>query len=127
MACEYCHTEGHGQCIQQDDMQQVYPLMEEMDMLVIASPIYYYGYSGQMQCALNRIYALDKPKNLKKTALMLAAGDAGAFDGAIFAYNGNFPGYLKTENMGIFTVSAQKKNLEETLDAIRQMAAALGE
>ena len=22
--CEYCHTKGHGQCIQKDDMQQVY-------------------------------------------------------------------------------------------------------
>ena len=127
LACEYCHTKGGGKCVQQDDMQTLYPLMEEMDMLVIASPIYYYGYSGQMQCALNRIYALDKPKNLKKTALMLSAGDAGAFDGAVFAYNGNFPGYLKTENMGIFTVSAQKKNLDEELVKIREMAASLGE
>ena len=125
LACEYCHNAGKGHCVQQDDMQELYPLMEEMDMLVIASPIYYYSYSGQMQCALNRIYALDRPKNLKKTALLLTAGDANAFEGAIFAYNGNFPGYLKTENMGIFTISRQKKNQEEELVKIREMASAL--
>ena len=126
LACEYCHKTGNGKCIQKDDMQEIYPLMEEMEMFVIASPIYYYSYSGQMQCALNRIYALDKPKNLRKTALLLAAGDANAFDGAIFAYNGNFPGYLKTENMGIFTVHA-KSNLEEELNKIKEMALNLGE
>ena len=125
LACEYCHTKGNGHCIQKDDMQEIYPLMEEMEMLVIASPIYYYSYSGQMQCTLNRIYALDKPKKLKKTALMLAAGDANAFEGAIFAYHGNFTGYLKTEDMGIFTVSSQNKNLEAELVKIKAMVAAL--
>lgn len=41
LACEYCHTKGDGKCIQQDDMQEVYPLMEEAEMLVLASPVYY--------------------------------------------------------------------------------------
>ena len=27
LACEYCHTKGDGRCIQQDDMQEVYPLL----------------------------------------------------------------------------------------------------
>ncbi len=25
LACEYCHARGHGQCVQKDDMQRVYP------------------------------------------------------------------------------------------------------
>ena len=125
MACEYCHKEEKGVCLQKDDMQKIYPVLKEAEMLVIASPIYYYSYSGQMQCALNRIYAPDKPENLKKTALFLSAGDQNAFDGAIFAYKGNFPGYLKTEDMGIFTTHGKEEPSAELLDSIRQMAASL--
>ncbi len=125
MACEYCHTKEKGVCIQKDDMQKIYPVLQEAEMLVIASPIYYYSYSGQMQCTLNRIYALDKPANLKKTALFLSAGDENAFEGAIFAYKGNFPGYLKTEDMGIYTTHGKENPSEALLNSIRQMASSL--
>ena len=27
LACEYCHSKGHGECIQKDDMQEVYNLL----------------------------------------------------------------------------------------------------
>ena len=74
LACEYCHTKGNGVCIQKDDMQEVYPLLEKAEMIVLASPIYYFSFTGQLQCAINRIYALDKPKNLKKAALFLSSG-----------------------------------------------------
>ena len=35
LACEYCHTKGNGACVQKDDMQEVYSLLGEADMLVI--------------------------------------------------------------------------------------------
>ena len=56
LACEYCHTKGNGVCIQKDDMQEVYPLLGEADMLIIASPIYYHGVSGQLKCTLDRFH-----------------------------------------------------------------------
>ena len=33
LACEYCHGKGNGACIQQDDMQALYPLMAEAEVL----------------------------------------------------------------------------------------------
>lgn len=48
LACEYCHTKGNGACIQQDDMQEIYPLLQEAEMVVLASPVYYHGFSGQL-------------------------------------------------------------------------------
>lgn len=122
LACEACHKDKSRKCIQDDDMQAIYPILDDAEMLVIASPIYYHTYSGQMQCALNRIYALDKPLNLKKSALFLSAGSEGTFDGAVYAYNGNFTDYLKTEDMGVFTASEKGGNIETALDAIREMA-----
>ncbi len=57
LACEYCHTKGQGTCVQKDDMQKVYALLKEAEMLVIASPIYYHGISGQLKCVIDRFYA----------------------------------------------------------------------
>ena len=90
LACEYCHTKEVRVCVQKDDMQEIYPVLDEADMIVLASPVYYHGFSGQLQCAINRIYALDHPKNLKKAALLLSSGDTGVYDGAIYAYQNSF-------------------------------------
>ena len=71
MACEYCHTKGRGSCIQQDDMQEIYLSLREADMLVIASPIYYHGISGQLKCVIDRFYSAaypSKPTRLKKNS-----------------------------------------------------------
>lgn len=66
LACEYCHTKGNGVCVQKDDMREVYSLLEEADMLVLASPIYYHGVSGQLKCTIDRFYSAaypQKPRN----------------------------------------------------------------
>ena len=38
-------------------MGKVYQLLGEVDMLVIASPIYYHGLTGQLKCCMDRFYA----------------------------------------------------------------------
>lgn len=110
LACEYCHTKGNGKCVQQDDMQQIYPLLEQAQMIVPASPVYYHSFTGQLQCAINRIYALDKPKNLKKAALILSSGSDNVYGGAIYEYQNSFLDYLKLEDMGTFTAFASRIN-----------------
>lgn len=115
LACEYCHTKGNGKCVQQDDMQEAYPLLDEAEMIILASPVYYHGFTGQLQCAINRIYALDKPRCLKRTALFLSSGSDHVFDGAIYAYENSFLDYLRLENMGIFTAYGEQNKSEEKL------------
>lgn len=55
-------------------------------MLVLASPIYYHSFSSQLQCVINRIYALGKPRYLKKAALILSSGSDDVYGGAIYEY-----------------------------------------
>ena len=119
LACEYCHTKGNGKCVQQDDMQEVYPLLEEAQMIVLASPIYYHSFTGQLQCAINRIYALYKPKNLRKAALILSSGSNHMYGGAIYEYEHSFLSYLKLENMGIYTAYGKENKSEEKLEELR--------
>lgn len=125
IACEYCHTKGGGKCVQQDDMQEVYPLLESADMIVLASPVYYHSFTGQLQCAINRIYALDKPKNLKKAALILSSGSDHVYCGAIYEYQNSFLNYLKLEDMGIYTAFDKQNQSAEKLEELRAFGASL--
>ena len=106
LGCEYCHTKGNGQCVQKDDMQEVYAALKETDMLVLASPIYYHNISGQLKCVIDRFYAAaypHKPVKLKKVAMFLSSGDRNMYDGALFSYRGDFLDYLGLDDMGVFT------------------------
>lgn len=128
MACEYCHQKESGherQCVQKDDMQTVYPLLDQAEMIVLASPIYYHGFSGQLQCAVNRIYALDKPKHLKKAALILSSGSDHVYSGAIYEYQNSFLNYLKLEDMGIYTFVEERDRLEDKAKELYQFGKSL--
>lgn len=125
LACEYCHTKGNGKCIQRDDMQEIYPVLEETDMIVLASPVYYHSFTGQLQCAVNRIYALDKPKNLKKAALILSSGSDHVYCGAIYEYQNSFLNYLELEDMGIYSAFGKQNKSEENLDELREFGRSL--
>lgn len=125
LACEYCHTKGNRSCIQKDDMSEVYPLLEEAEMIVLASPVYYHSFTGQLQCAINRIYALDKPKNLKKAALILSSGSDEVYGGAIYEYRNSFLDYLKLEDMGIVTAFGDQNKSPEKEQEMYQLGKSL--
>ena len=128
LACEYCHTKGHGSCAQKDDMQEVYALLKEAEMLVIASPIYYHGISGQLKCVIDRFYAAaypTKPPHLKKVAMILSSGDANMYDGAMFSYQGDFLDYLGLENMGVFTVHGGENGSAAKLSELKEFGMSL--
>lgn len=127
-ACEYCHDLGQGECIQKDDMQEVYQCLKECEMLVIASPIYYHGITGQLKCTIDRFYAAAYPKkpiHLRKAAMMLSSGDANMYDGAIFSYQGDFLDYLGLEDMGVFTYHEQEKDQQTILEKLYTFGASL--
>lgn len=62
LACEYCHTKGNGKCIQNDDMQEIYPVLEEAEMIVLASPVYYHSFTSQLQYAVTVFMRWINPK-----------------------------------------------------------------
>jgi multimeric flavodoxin WrbA len=120
LACEYCHTKGEGQCVQKDDMQEIYPLLQEAEALVLAAPIYYFTLSSQLQTAIHRFYAIWKPQKVKKTALLLSSHSPNVYDGAVAEYKGiiTFCGY---EDTGIVTAKADEQKTEETKKRIEAL------
>lgn len=128
LACEYCHTEGRGECVQKDDMQKIYTLLKEVEMLVLASPIYYHGVTGQLKCVLDRFYSAaypNKPPKLKKAAMILSSGDANMYDGAMFSYRGDFLDFLGLEDLGVFTAHGGENGSTEKLAELRAFGESL--
>ena len=126
LACEYCHGKGKGDCIRKDDMQKIYAELKDTDMLVLASPIYYHGISGQLKCTIDRFYSALYPKapeSLKYVSMFLTSGDKDQYTGARFSFDGDFLGYLGLEDKGFFT--APGRVTQEVLDGIREMAKSL--
>lgn len=102
--CDACRKTLNGNCVQQDDMQDIYPLMRECEMLVIASPIYYYSMTGQTHCFIERCYAFERLPKLRKAALFLSAGACG-FTSAIQTYKDAIIGHMGAKDMGIVTAA----------------------
>ena len=78
--CEFCHTQGEGQCVQQDDMNQIYPHLADCDMIVFASAVYYWTLTADLQAALHRFYAIGRPPKAAKFAILLSSGSEGVYD-----------------------------------------------
>ena len=125
LACEHCHQRNPRTCVQADDMRLIYPALDEADMLVLASPVYYHGLSGQLKCAIDRIYAPGYPRRLRKAALLLSSGSKDVYDGAIYTYRHSFLGWLHLEDMGIFTAAGDQNKSHELIAQLREAGASL--
>lgn len=55
LACGYCDEKGV--CIQKDAMTGVYPLLDRAERIVVASPVYFYGVTGQLKLLIDRSQA----------------------------------------------------------------------
>ena len=56
-----------GSCVVKDDMQLVYPLMEEANVIILASPIFFYGLTSQVKAIIDRTQAMWSKRMLEKT------------------------------------------------------------
>lgn len=68
-ACEGCKTSTG--CVINDDMQKLYPIIKEADILVFAMPIYWWSMPGQMKTFVDRFYGLKKNERSGKKAFVL--------------------------------------------------------
>lgn len=55
-ACYYCLGEGSPHCVQKDCANEIIDKMIAADGIILASPVYYGGISGNMKCLLDRAF-----------------------------------------------------------------------
>jgi multimeric flavodoxin WrbA len=62
-ACGLCFEEGA--CVVQDDMQELYPMLDSADGIIIGSPVYFGSVSAQTKAIMDRTFALLRRRALK--------------------------------------------------------------
>jgi multimeric flavodoxin WrbA len=133
LACNGC--EKTGKCIVKDDMQSVYPLFEWADIIFLASPIYFYGLSGQVKLIIDRAQAMWNKRFLEKDAEARKRYDSGKgyliavgatrgktlFDGSQLTARYFFDALDMSYEGGIFFRSLDKKTaVNETPETLQE-------
>lgn len=76
IGCVRCGYEGP--CVQKDDVEQIRAKLLHADMVVFATPLYYYGMTAQLKAAVDRFCAYNSSLNGRhlRSALLAVAWNA---------------------------------------------------
>ena len=102
--CTGCVTCGYeGPCILRDDNQKIREAVLSADMIVFATPLYYYGMSAQLKIVIDRFCAYNSSITRKrmKSALLAVAwnSDSWTFE-ALESHYQTLVRYLHLQDMG---------------------------
>ena len=103
--CTGCVACGYeGPCVQKDDVEKIKAKLLASDMVVFATPLYYYGMSAQLKTVVDRFCAYNGSLNSRnlKSALLTVAWNADdlTFE-AIEAHYKTLVRYINFEDKGM--------------------------
>lgn len=103
--CSGCVACGYeGPCVQKDDNEIIRSKLLNCDMIVFATPLYYYGMSAQLKTVVDRFCAYNSSLNSRhlKSALLAVAwnSDDWTFD-ALEVHYKTLVRYINFEDMGM--------------------------
>lgn len=105
--CKGCfggHSSKECPCVQKDDMSKIYPAVKDCDVIVLATPLYYWNMSGQLRTAIDRLFALEEGDgnllrgNGRSCALLMAASGHDFED--VTLYFDHLMEHLRWKNLG---------------------------
>ncbi len=128
LGCQACFA-NEGVCVQKDDMGEILSIIDETELLVLASPIYWFDITAQLKAVVDRLYARAiKGFNIKETVLLLDSGSDGVYDAAIAMYK-DMTSYVHWTDRGIITIPGmeEKGSMANApqLKAVRELAESL--
>lgn len=105
--CKGCfggHSSKECPCVQKDDMAQIYPAVRECDVLVLATPLYYWNMSGQIRTAIDRLFALEEGdgnvlRGHGRSSVLLMVAEGNGFEDVLTYYN-HLMEHLRWKNLG---------------------------
>ena len=75
LGCGHCQSHG-GACVQKDAMADILQKMVDADVLVLASPVYFYSVSAQIKAVIDRTVASYTEIKNKSMYYIIAAADS---------------------------------------------------
>lgn len=105
--CKGCfggHSSRECPCVQKDDMMQIYPAVKECEVVVFATPLYYWNMSGQIRTAIDRLFALEEGdgnllRGHGRASVLLMAAEGHGFED-ILTYYDHLTEHLRWKNLG---------------------------
>lgn len=75
-ACDACKDPKNNICVIDDEMKDMYLLIEEADIIIFSTPVYWWSMSAQLKIFIDRIYGMGNKKRLmdKKVVLLMTYG-----------------------------------------------------
>ena len=123
LACEYCHGKGKGKCCQKDDMQKLYKKLQGADMVVFATAIHYFNFTGQLQNVISRFYnTMTLPA--KKYALIMSSYSPNVYKGVTQVYK-SIVNYSKAKDMGVKYVNGGEQQTDKNYKAMVKFGASI--
>ncbi len=110
IACYGC-TKGELNCVQDDGMQYIYPQMDEADLIIFGTPIYWFGSTGPMKNLIDRLFPyIRNNRIIGKKALLVSPSTGGprSSDLLIETLKRSL-GFLKMEYLGEFISRASRR------------------
>ena len=104
LGCFGGHSGRECPCVQRDDMAQVYPAVRDCDVVVLASPLYYWNLSGQLRTAVDRLFALEEGdgnllRGHGRGGVLLMAAEGSGFEDAVLYFD-HLMEHLRWKNLG---------------------------
>lgn len=105
--CQTCFTRGSA-CSIPDDFANLAPFLEQADMVVFATPMYWFSFPVQLKAAIDKLYSYVISKRtlkIKECALLVTGGgaDLHTYDGIVKSYK-LIADFLKWKDIGIVIV-----------------------
>jgi len=102
LACDACKKNG-GICAQKDDMAGILDKIIAADVLVLATPVYFYTMNAQMKTLIDRTVAKYPSLGTKDVYIIIAAADSSkeAMERTIEGFRGFFACYSGMTEKGI--------------------------
>lgn len=107
IGCNFCYRDSDHNCIQKDDMQELYKKLADADVIVIATPIYFYGVSSQLKSIVDRLHnPIRNTFKVKALVLLAVCADTipSVFNSVREMYH-SILSYFSLKNAGEITVS----------------------
>jgi multimeric flavodoxin WrbA len=133
LECGGC--DNTGECIVQDDMQSVYPKILEADIMILASPMFFYGITAQAKALIDRCQAMwcrrmlnKKPEEMRiyssgKGYLIAVGATKGGnlFEGANLTAKYFYDALDMSYEGGVFIKQVEKKaQIKEKPEALKE-------
>ncbi len=119
----------NGECVMQDDMQDIYPELEASDGIILGTPVYFWSIAGQAKVFMDRTRGLARTRKLRNKiggiiVVQTRGGATFAFNQVVTFFNlhrmliaggaiafGNNPGDVREDKQGLSEARATGKAL----------------